>query len=219
MRDADDSADRLQHVERQLSDALKTILPPDILAACRAIRKGDRALLLQEEAANISYNKDRMRDASGAARHVARELLEQMGFAEVSILKAAGGAPVWPLGLVGSLAHDDEFAVAAVASATAFAGLGIDIEPAEPLSEEVEEIVRTGRDVLDGVDERLAGRLLFAAKEAVYKAVFPRDQVVLGFEEVAIDFSSGLGRIAAGRNVTLVWSLSPRIIVVAFDRA
>ena len=219
MRDADDSADRLLHVERQLGDALKTILPPDILGAFRAIRKGDRALLLQEEAANISYNKDRMRDASGAARYVARELLEQMGFAEVSILKAAGGAPVWPVGLVGSLAHDDEFAVAAVAAARAFAGLGIDIEPAEPLSVEVEEIVRTGCDVLDGVDERLAGRLLFAAKEAVYKAAFPRDQVVLGFEDVAIDFSSGLGRTAAGRNVTLVWSLSPRIVVVAFDRA
>lgn len=205
--------------ERALDDAVAAILPHDMRFACRAIRQGDRALLMPDEAASISSRKDSMRDASGAARHVARVLLAEMGFFGVSVLRAASGAPVWPAGVVGSLAHDDDFAVAATASATSFAGMGIDIEPAEPLPAEVADILRIDRDVLDGVDETLATRLLFAAKEAVYKAVFPRDQVILGFEDVVVDLSTGRGRTNSGRSVQLVWCLSPRIVVVAFDRA
>ncbi|MCD2173439.1 4'-phosphopantetheinyl transferase family protein [Rhizobium sp. C4] len=204
---------------RPLRDALAPLLPPAIRLACRAIRPGDRALLLPEEAATIPFRKDHMRDASGAARHAARELLAEVGLAGTPILKAAGGAPVWPRGLIGSLAHDDDMAVATIASAATFAGLGIDVEPAEPLAQEVAQIVRTAGDVLDGVDEHLANRLLFAAKEAVYKAVFLRDQIILGFEDVAIDFTRGEGRTRAGRCVQLVYCLRPRIVVVAFEPA
>lgn len=205
--------------ERTLDGALAAILPPGVCATCRAIREGDGALLLPEEAASITSKKDHMRDASGAARHAARGLLGQAGLPVEPLIRAASGAPVWPPGLVGSLAHDDAFAVAAVASAASFAGLGVDIEPPEPLSEDVAAIVRMPGDVLDGVEERLAARLLFAAKEAVYKAVFPRDQVILGFEDVVIDFTSSEGRTRAGRSVKLAYILKPRIVVLAFEPA
>jgi len=207
------------NAERALDAAAARILPPGIRFACRAIRPGDRTLLLPDEAACISSRKESVRDASGAARHMARELLAEFGFSGVPVLRAASGAPVWPTGVVGSLAHDDDLAVAVVAAATSFTGIGIDIEPAEPLSAEVADIVRIDRDVLDGVDETLATRLLFSAKEAVYKAVFPRDQVILGFEDVSVDFSTGESRTNTGRNVQLAWCLNPRIVVVAFDRA
>jgi 4'-phosphopantetheinyl transferase EntD len=203
--------------ERALKDALGAMRPSGIHVACRAIRDGDRALLLPEEAASVTSKVDRMRDASGAARYAARGLLNQAGLADAPLLKAASGAPVWPFGVVGSMAHDDAFVVAAVASADAFAGLGIDVEPSEPLAEDVASLVRMPGDVLDGVDERLASRLLFVAKEAVYKAVFPRDQVILGFEDVAIDFTRSEGRTRVGRRVRLVYSLKPRIVVLAFE--
>lgn len=205
--------------ERALDAVVAGILPPGIRVACRAIRRGDRALLMPDEAASISSRKDSMRDASGAARHVARGLLGEMGLSGVSVVRAASGAPVWPVDVVGSLAHDDDFAIAAVAAAASILGLGIDIEPAELLPAEVADIVRIDGDVLDSVDEMLATRLLFAAKEAVYKAVFPRDQVILGFEDVVVDLSTGQGRTSTGRSVQLVWCLRPRILVVAFERA
>lgn len=205
--------------ERTLDAAVAGILPPGIRVACRAIRQGDRALLMPDEATSISSLKDSMRDASGAARQVARGLLAEMGLSGVPVVRAASGAPVWPADVVGSLAHDDEFATAAVAAAASISGLGIDIEPAKPLPAEVANIVKIDGDVLDGVDETLATRLLFAAKEAVYKAVFPRDQVILGFEDVVVDLSAGQGRTNTGRSVQLVWCLSPRIVVVAFERA
>lgn len=203
--------------DRALDDALAAILPPGIRAACRAIRDGDQALMLPEEAASITSRIDRMRDASGAARHVARGLLKQAGLAVAPLLKSQSGAPVWPADVVGSMAHDDDVAVAAVASAASFAGLGIDVEPSEPLADDVAAIVRMPGDVLDGIEERLANRLLFAAKEAVYKAVFPQDRVILGFEDVVIDFTRGEGKSRPGRSARLVYALKPRIVVLAFE--
>lgn len=203
--------------ERALDDALRAMRRSGIHVACRTIRDGDQALLLPEEAASVTSKVDRMRDASGAARHVARGLLRQAGLADAPLLKAASGAPVWPVGVVGSMAHDDAFAIAAMASTASFKSLGIDIEPSEPLAQDVAAIVKMPADVVDGVEERLASRLLFVAKEAVYKAVFPRDQVILGFEDVAIDFTRSEGRTRAGRRVRLVYSLTPRIVVLAYE--
>ncbi len=202
--------------ETALDAALAAMLPPGVRAASRTIRRGDRTLLLPEEAASISSRKDDARDASGAARHVARELLGQAGLVPAPIVKAATRAPIWPEGVVGSMAHDDDIALAAVAAAASFAGLGIDIEPADPLADEVAELVRMPADVLDDAHGNLGCRLLFSAKEAVYKATFPLHQAILGFEDVTIDFKRGEGRTRAGHRVQLVWCISPRIVVLAF---
>ena len=76
--------------------------------------------------------------------------------------------------------------------------LGIDAEPNVPLPDGVLELVAFGRErerVAERSSETPGGgrvdlpRLLFSAKEAVYKAWFPLTQRWLGFEDVdlAID--------------------------------
>ena len=52
-----------------------------------------------------------------------------------TVTKAPSGAPLWPRGIVGSLAHDRAVAVAAVARAADISCLGIDIEPAERIDD------------------------------------------------------------------------------------
>ena len=42
------------------------------------------------------------------------KLMNSMGFAGLPILRSTFGAPIWPAGIVGSMAHDDRIAVAAV---------------------------------------------------------------------------------------------------------
>lgn len=203
---------------RALTEAMIAVAPEGIRTACRAIDAGDQALLTFEEAQSIASIVAQARDASGAARTVARQLLQEAGMIGHSILKSASGAPVWPADIVGSMAHDGCFAVAAVAPTTAFSAIGIDVEPAEALPQEIVELVVTRRDRVDGIDPELAGRLLFSAKEAVYKAVFPRDGQVLGYEDIAIDLPQGCGTVVGtGRRLPLVWCLAPRIAVIAFE--
>jgi 4'-phosphopantetheinyl transferase EntD len=133
--------------------------------------------------------------------------------------KAPSGAPIWPAGVVGSLAHDDRVAVAAVAKSSMSCALGIDVEPAEILPSELLDIVATPQERLQIRDDPYQGRLLFAAKEAVYKAVFPLDQTLLDHHDVQINFANHNAMLRNGRVVELRFCITTHLIVLAFLRA
>lgn len=191
---------------------MTAMAPPGITIACRSIRLGDESLLLLEEARSIPVRQPAARRASGAARAAARTLFSEHGLA---IPRAASGAPLWPPGFRGSLAHDETMAVAALATEPEIASLGIDVEPTEPLPAEIAALVRLPADDTDGIDPSLADRLLFSAKEAVYKASFPLDREILGYEHIVIDLPNSRGITSLGRKARLHWCLAPRIVVLA----
>ena len=98
---------------------------------------GDELALLPEEAAAFAASVIKVRRASGAARMVARELLARFGQPPRAIPKSTAGMPLWPEDIVGSLAHDAEVAIAAIASQREFSSVGVDVEPAEPLASDL----------------------------------------------------------------------------------
>lgn len=131
---------------------------------------------------------------SRCARALAIDLLSEQDEASQEIRKDPGGAPVWPEGFVGSLAHTDGYAAAAVARRGACVALGIDVEPAEPLPGDTRSLVLSD-------DERAwvescaltrpdAARLVFCAKECVHKALHPLRGAWLEFSEVRIEFDA-----------------------------
>jgi len=65
-------------------------------------------------------------------------------------------------------------------------------------------------------DKPLAGRILFAAKEAVYKAVYPLDGEVLGYEDISVDLDAGHATTRTGHSVSLAYCVAPRVVVLAF---
>lgn len=200
----------------QLQAAMVTMAPIGVRIGCRTIREGDENHLLPEEARSIPSRQPMMRRASGAARWIARGLLANMGLNDVAVLRASSGAPVWPPGITGSLAHDDEMAVAAVAPIGHIAALGIDVEPALPLPDDIFALVAIPADRTDIIDRHLAGRILFAAKEAVYKAAYPLDREVLGYEDITVDLNAGTAMTKTGRRARLVYCVAPRVVVLAF---
>jgi 4'-phosphopantetheinyl transferase EntD len=207
----------LSDQEKTLRDALLVICPKGISADCRIIQRGDSRLLLPEEAASIPIRNPIRRDASGAARYVARQLLAQHGLSDYAILRGSAGQPIWPDNIGGSLAHDDEVAVAATGNMHQFLALGIDVEPAIPLPSDIRSIVRTTLDKTDSIDNPdLCDRVLFCAKEAVYKAVYPLDKVILNFDDINIDCSRQIAKTSTGKTLQLVFCTVPRIIVLAF---
>src|SRR5206468_2602657 len=125
----------------QLARAIDAVAVPGILTGHRLIAEGDDLALLPEEMAAFAGSVIKVRRASGAARIVARQLMSRLGQAPQPVPKSTAGMPVWPGGLVGSLAHDAKIAVAVMARRDEFLGVGIDIEPAEPLAAELLGIV------------------------------------------------------------------------------
>jgi 4'-phosphopantetheinyl transferase EntD len=101
----------------------------------------------------------------------------------------AHGEPLWPRGVVGSITHCARYRACAVARETDVRAVGIDAEVHAPLSGGVLEAIASD-------DERRAlaahgagvcwDRLLFSAKEAVYKAWYPLTGRNLGFGDVDV---------------------------------
>ena len=61
-----------------------------------------------------------------------------------------------------------------------------------------------------------SGRLLFVAKEAVYKAVYPLDQTFLDHHDVEIDFADRKGFVRNGRVVELRFCIAAHLVALAF---
>ena len=83
------------------------------------------------------------------------------------------------------------------------------------------ELIATPQELRKIADDPLRGKLLFAAKEAVYKAVYPLDRVFLEFHDIEVDLAGRKAVTRAGRAVALryYFVVCPRAggCVVALD--
>jgi 4'-phosphopantetheinyl transferase EntD len=137
------------------------------------------------------------------ARHCARTALARLGYPPAAIRTGASRAPQWPGGVTGSITHCAGYRAAAVARTDVLASVGIDAEPHGPLPEGVEEAVTTEGEVpmLAALADSHPGvhfdRVLFSAKEAVYKAWWPLTGRWLGFEDARLTIDPAAGTFAA----------------------
>ena len=134
----------------------------------------------------------------------------------LALPRGSGGAPTWPTGIVGSLSHDARVAVAAIGRCRDVHALGIDVEPAESLPSELLDLIATPQERLSIRDDPYHGRLLFVAKEAVYKAVYPLDQVFLEHHDVQIKFAERKAIVRNGRVVELRFCIATHLVALAF---
>jgi 4'-phosphopantetheinyl transferase EntD len=197
-------------------DDLKARCPKGLSVGSRIIQSNDAGLLLPEEKATLLTKDARRLNASGAARFISRQLLAERGVTNFPVERARSGEPIWPKNIVGSLAHDDELAVAAIGCDSDYLGLGIDVEPATPLPNDIKSLVRISEDIDgDDYDTILVDRVLFCAKEAVYKAVYPLDRLILNYDDIRVDLPRRTAYTITGREVFLTVLLNIKVVVVA----
>ena len=60
------------------------------------------------------------------------------------------------------------------------------------------------------------GKLLFVAKEAAYKAVYPLDGTFLEHRHVEVDFKARTANVRNGRVVDLRFCISTHLLALAF---
>ena len=162
------------------------------------------AALDPEEEAVVAKAVDKRRREFAVVRSCARRAMEKLGVPPQPVLPGERGAPGWPAGLVGSMTHCDGYGAAALVRAADLASLGIDAEPHKTLPEGVLPAVALPAEA-DRL-RRLAGdhpdvhwdRLLFSAKESVYKAWFPLTGKWLDFTEADIDVFADPGERHSG---------------------
>jgi 4'-phosphopantetheinyl transferase EntD len=169
------------------------LLPPEAAVVdTRGPLPGER--LLPEEEPLVARAVPKRREEFTTVRACARQALGRLGLPPVPLLSGEKREPLWPAGVVGSLTHCAGYRAAAVAWATDLAGVGIDAEPHDTLPDGV--LVRVSlpaeRRHLRGLPAGVHwDRLLFSAKESVYKVWYPLARCWLDFSEARLEFAPG----------------------------
>jgi 4'-phosphopantetheinyl transferase EntD len=145
--------------------ALATLAPEGVRTGARAVTDADLLVLHPDEQEIVERAVEARRREFATGRALLRSLLGTAGaLPRTAISRTAWRAPLLPAGTCGSLAHDHDLAVAAVAATSAAQALGIDLEAQQEIDARTAAVIR--RDDDGDVDVAL----VFAAKEAVYKA-------------------------------------------------
>ena len=174
--------------------------------------KSDFPLLPEETEFLATLSSSNRRAEFSLGRYCAHRALSDFKLESEPILRNTDTRePCWPESVRGSITHSDGFAAAAVGLDKDISGVGIDMEN---LSRSVNfnisrhVCVETERKYLESLSPEQAShklRIIFSAKESIFKCLFPISQTYLYFKDatVTIDeknsgFSFILSRACAG---------------------
>ena len=132
----------------------------------------------------ISSAVTKRRHEFSTGRWLARRAMHEIGFVDCELLSGASRQPAWPKGIVGSITHTDGHAVSAVALSSTCRGLGIDMERIGRVNDEILPKLLTENEIsnLGSLDPTL----IFSAKEACYKVLYPMIGEYVGFRAVEV---------------------------------
>jgi 4'-phosphopantetheinyl transferase EntD len=188
-----------------VSPLIGDLLPAGVRHAeefCDPPATAPSVVLFPEEAALVARAVETRRREFATGRACARRALAGLGEQPAALLPGRRGVPGWPEGTIGSITHCEGYRAAAVARRGPLVALGIDAEPNLPLAPGMLAAVALPGEAR-AVSALLAehprvrwDRLLFSAKEAVYKAWFPLTMRELGFDAAVVQFDPGGGFLA-----------------------
>lgn len=154
------------------------LFPPSV-AVAEAAPCDPATLHPAERAAMTRAVPARQREFAGG-RAAARIALNELGFTAQTVPMGADRAPVWPGGVRGTITHAAGICLAAVTTHSRILGIGLDLEADLPLPAEA------AAQILGPDEDPSAARTIFAAKEAVFKALYPSVRHIFGFDAVRI---------------------------------
>jgi 4'-phosphopantetheinyl transferase EntD len=198
----------------ELARAAGRLLGPSVSVGYARPSSGDAADLWPAELPFTADMVPRRRNEFASGRAAVRMASMADGSEPFAVPMGVDRAPVWPTGVIGSIAHSPNACLAAISRSKRYAAIGIDIEPDTPLQTDIAaEVLHDGDGLgLESGTAPLEKRhevVVFSAKEAAYKCQFPLTGSVLGFDALSIRlmprsqsfmarFERNVGRFRAG---------------------
>jgi 4'-phosphopantetheinyl transferase EntD len=136
----------------------------------------------------------RKRIEFGLGRAAAHLAFEQLGFQDSArVLRGENGEPLWPDGIIGSITHCYPWNVAVAARSSYCVAIGVDLESLHRMEgPDISHLICRQAEldwVRDGRDFRQRLAMIFSAKEALYKALYPICRRYIDFMEVELAWS------------------------------
>lgn len=148
-------------------------------------------ILLPEEKEIIAYSAVRRQNDFATGRWCTREVLKKMNIINPPILTGPEGEPIWPTGVCGSITHTKNAYCAVAAFTKDYQSLGIDIEStSREISEGVAKHILTASEeqwlLKENKDNQKFLRIIFCAKESIFKLFYPLVKSRFAFSLVSI---------------------------------
>jgi len=191
--------ERKQLLESTVADALRASsqlmsVGKDTAFAITSAEDGETYSLLPEDAdVPSAYISSKRRLGWVSGRAAAYRTLKDLGVTNpTAIGRGCAGEPIWPHGISGSITHCYPWSVAVATRSSGCLSLGIDLESMQRIRKidvgsvicrkNEREWIGAGSDS----DKRLC--MIFSAKEAVYKSLFPSYRRYIDFQEVELSW-------------------------------
>jgi 4'-phosphopantetheinyl transferase EntD len=183
---------------------IRALFPPGVCVAIGP-NDDDEVTLHPEEAELARTMGPARRREFAAGRGCARRAIAELGVPGGPVLRGLRRAPSFPDGVVGAITHTNGFCAAAVARGDAFAGVGLDAERDEAISERAAARICAPGELaalraLSGRTPESWAAIVFSAKETLYKAYFPLTGFFIGFRDALVALfpdSADAGRFEA----------------------
>lgn len=166
-----------------LTRALAGLLPEGCGCGCADPCAAAEGLLPGEAISGI----DKRQREFAAGRRAARQAMARIGSPPLPILMGADRAPIWPAGLAGSITHSASACLAVVTSRPLL--IGLDMEADSPLPPELWDSVLGPEETSHLAGDGRQAMAIFCAKEAAYKAQFPRSRTLFDFQVLEVALS------------------------------
>jgi len=161
-----------------------------------------QAVPLDEEALSPGATRKRVTEFR-LGRAAAHDAMTNLMPQPVKVRKAKGGEPIWPNHITGSITHTRYVAAAVLGSKNHIQSIGIDLEEtrdhvnlqiAGQFSTEKEQQWIHAHDTDDTNDHTHAAlklKMLFSAKESLYKAIYQWKRKALGYKSMELTDEPG----------------------------
>ncbi len=150
-------------------------------------------LLSEEHAIAESFGSQKRREEFTLGRICAHRALSRFGLESVPILRnSETREPCWPNSVWGSITHSAGFAAVAVGLKKEINGIGIDLESfSRSLDIKISRHVCVASELewlesLKIKQARRALRIIFSAKESIFKCLYPRTKTYFSFKDAEV---------------------------------
>lgn len=175
-----------------MRERVQRLFPPGVVVEVATEADENEALLYDGERALMGAMVPVRRREFSAGRNTARRALGRLGFTPGELVRQSGDRDVaWPASSIGSISHTRGLCAVACARTSSLTSLGLDVEQAGPLgSDIVSAICRPDElSAFASVPPPLPSdwpKLVFAMKEAAYKAWYPVARRMLAFHDMLV---------------------------------
>ena len=188
-----------------------------------------KSLLPDEEVFMASAAISR-RAEFAAGRFCGHQAVARLGLPDQPIIVGVKGEPIWPKGIVGSITHDRDIAVAVVAPAKAVSAIGIDLLALSHILDSSVASLIGSQNEIDGINDLIAASgpylgigdvpvnpllLAFSAKESAIKAVSPLLDDYLDFRDIKLNCEGNLIQAylaSLDKHLIIHWHIFNRMI-------